>query len=151
VAICDVEFRGSFKQVRTWPEGALDGMDMEDAAVYASSRASERQGALARRTWPRVVDAANRADEGELIVFVGLSIATNPEGISEHGWIQVEELRLDGGRGRLLRDGGLGMARGTELEFMVEDMGGWRLLLHGEKALGPTDGIDPVEFAEGRW
>ena len=145
-AVCDVDLRGSFKQVRTWPENALKAMAAEEAAVYTSSQSALRHGALARRSWPRVVEAVSRAGEEELLVFVGLPVGTDSKGISEQGWIQVEEFRADGGSGRMLRDSGLGTPHGSRLEFTIEQLGAWRLV-RGEQAIGPMDGIDPITFA----
>lgn len=147
-AVCDLDLHGTYAQIRTWPKHALEAMIAPDSAVYTSNRSAIRQAALARRSWPDVVDAVSRAGEKELIVFVGLPIGIDSQGISEHGWIQVEDLRPEGGAGLLLRDATTGLPSGTRLEFTIEQLGGWRIC-RGEQILGPMDNIDPLTFLEG--
>ena len=147
-AICDVELRGMYKQVRAWPEHALDLMAMVDAAVYASTRSSKRNSVIARNTWPNILEAVHIDVEGQMVVFVEMPIATNEDGINEHGWIQVDDARNDGGSGRLLRDDGQGREQGTKIDFEISDIIAWRLL-KGEETVGSSDGIDPVTFAKG--
>ncbi len=151
--VCDLEPRGSFRRVWSWPRSALDVFAAPDVAIYRSDAATERAARLARRRWPELVEAltSRRAEVGsasETTILVGVPVGTDAEGRVEHGWLQVDGVDEGGGRGRLLRGTIDGRDAGTEIEFQASEIDGWRLV-RGETAIGPEDRTTPAEFLEG--
>lgn len=134
-AVCDLEPRGSFRPVWSWPQAAISAMNRSDAAVRRSDSATARQAAIARRRWPEAV-ACRRAHPTETVLLVGTVVHRDTEGVIEHGWLQVDRADDLGGEGRLLRDTGAGERAGAVRSFTVEEIDEWRLV-RGEAAVGP--------------
>lgn len=146
--VCDMEPRGAFRRVWSWPQSALEVFSAADVAVYRSDSATERTALLARRRWPEVVEALANAGVGaasEATILVGVPVGADADGRVEHGWLQVDGVDRDGGRGRLLRPTIDGRAAGTEILFEASEIDGWRLV-NGESAIGPEDRTAPSDF-----
>ncbi|MHC5002094.1 MAG: DUF4026 domain-containing protein [Planctomycetota bacterium] len=100
-AVCDVEPRGSFRPVFTWPQSVIDAIEHGASAIYRAPRASRRQAELARATWPGLLAslaAAHGAGELETLVEAGFETA---EGSREHLWFAVDDVVDDELDGRL--------------------------------------------------
>lgn len=133
--ICDLEPRGTFRPVWSWPREAIVAMDRADAAVRRSERATRREAIVARRRWPDAV-ACRRAHPSDTVLLVGTVVHRDDEGGVEHGWLQVDRTDEHGGEGRLLRDTAGGDRAGTTRPFTVEEIDEWRVV-RGEHAVGP--------------
>ncbi len=150
--LCAVDMKGSFRQIRTWPEQALKMFSSSDAMVHTSTYGAERASALARRSWPLLIEAWERhcvSNVNSPVVLVGVPVGKNPDGNAEHGWIQLDRLDSEGGSGKLLRNAITGRAQGSRIEFAIDDVGGWRII-DGERSCGHGDEMDPSDFLEGR-
>jgi hypothetical protein len=142
--ICDIEPKGSFKRVWTWPQNAVAHFAQPDAAVYRSDISTSRASEVAHRSWASAVEAHQNALPGTLLL-AGIPLGADSEGRVEHAWLQVEHASSSGGSGRLLRAAFDGRPAGTSLDFQSADLDGWRLV-RGEHAIGPEDAIDPLGF-----
>ena len=152
-AVCDLEPRGSFRRVWSWPLAALEILDGPEVRVFRSDAATERSASLARRRWPEAVDAfesaMRRSVDGSVpVLLAGVPVGGGTDGRTEHGWLQVVEIESGGGRGRLLRATIDGRPAGTELSFGVDEIDGWRLV-RGQNAVGPEDSVDLEVFLTG--
>lgn len=147
-AVCDIEPKGSFKRIWTWPADAVAHFSRADASIYRSDAATARSSMIARRGWNRAVEASASIPDG-LVLLAGVPLAADAEGRIEHAWIQVDSITKDGGTGRMLRDALDGRAAGTSIRFLAAEIDGWRLV-RGDVAIGPEDGVDPMDFAVGR-
>ena len=147
-AVCDIEPKGSFKRIWTWPAQAAAHFSSENASIYRSDAATVRSSAIARRSWSRAVEARTSTPEG-LVLLAGIPLELDAEGRIEHAWIQVDSIGGDGGTGRILRNARDGRAAGTSVEFQAADIDGWRLV-RGDVTIGPEDRVDPMDFAAGR-
>lgn len=148
-AVCDIEPRGSFKRVWTWPVEAMAYFARADASIYRSEAATRRSSVIAQRGWSRAVEARDSRASDELVLLAGIPLGGEGEGRVEHAWIQVDAVTDAGGTGRMLRDSRDGRPAGATIEFRVADIDGWRLV-RGDAAIGPEDRIDPMDFASGR-
>ncbi len=146
-AVCDIEPKGSFKKIWTWPADAVAHFSRPDASIYRSDAATARSSAIARRGWSRAVEASTSTPEG-LVLLAGVPLGADAEGRTEHAWIQVDSTTEDGGTGRMLRGAMDGRAAGTSIEFRAAEIDGWRLV-RGDVAIGPEDRVDPMDFARG--
>ena len=151
--VCDMEPRGSFRRVWSWPRSALEVFSAPDVAIYRSDAATERAARLARRRWPEVVEALATRSGGTgsasgATILVGVPVGSDVDGRVEHGWLQVDGVDEQGGRGRLLRGTIDGRVAGTEIEFQASEIDGWRLV-SGETAIGPEDRTAPADFLAG--
>ena len=143
-AICDIEPKGSFKRVWTWPQNAVAHFARPDAAVYRSDVSTSRASAVARRSWASAVEAHQAAGPG-VVLLAGIPLRADSQGRVEHAWLQVERAAASGGRGRLLRATLDGRTAGMSIDFQSADLDGWRLV-QGDHAIGPEDAIDPLGF-----
>ncbi|RPG16421.1 MAG: DUF4026 domain-containing protein [Phycisphaera sp. TMED9] len=143
-AICDIEPKGSFKRLWTWPQNAVMHFARADAAIYRSDVSTSRASAVARRSWAVAVEA-HRSATPDTLLLAGIPLGADSEGRVEHAWLQVEKASTEGGNGRLLRATLDGRSAGTSIEFRAADLDGWRLV-RGEHAIGPEDSIDPLGF-----
>lgn len=133
-AICDLEPRGSFRPVWSWPRDAIDVMDRADAAVRRSESATIRRAAVARRRWPEAL-ACHRAHPTETVLLVG-TVVQRADGDAEHLWVQLDRADAEGGEGRLLRDSLAGERAGTTIAFELANLEEWRVV-RGDRAVGP--------------
>ncbi len=133
-AICDIEPRGSFRPVWSWPKDAILALERADAAIRRSDIATRRRAEVARRCWPEAL-ACHGAHPGETVLLVG-TVVPRGDGDAEHLWIQSDSADASGGEGRLLRDSLAGERAGTMLGFKVEDIEEWRVV-RGDRAVGP--------------
>ena len=152
-AICDLEPRGSFRRVWRWPEAALETLAGLDVTLYRSDAATERSASIARRRWPEAVAAfestiGRSGDESAPMLLAGVPVGLDAEGRTEHGWLQVEAIESDGGRGRLLRGTIDGRPAGMEVNFGVEQIDDWRLV-RGPNSIGPEDSVELMTFLSG--
>lgn len=143
-AICDIEPKGSFKRVWTWPQNAVAHFARPDAAVYRSDVSTSRASAVARRSWASAVEA-HQAAGPDVVLLAGIPLGADSQGRVEHAWLQVERAAASGGRGRLLRATLDGRTAGMSIDFQSADLDGWRLV-QGDHAIGPEDAIDPLGF-----
>ena len=149
--LCAVEMKGSFRQIRTWPEHALKMFASSDAMVHTSTYGAQRAAALAKRSWPQLVEAWNlssAAKERGPVVLVGVPVGANPDGHAEHGWIQLDRLDDQGGSGKLLRDALTGYSQGTCIDFSLDEVGGWKII-DGERSCSHADEMNPSDFLKG--
>ena len=144
-AVCDIEPKGSFKKIWTWPADAVAHFSRPDASIYRSDAATARSSAIARRSWNRAVEARASTGEG-LVLLAGVPLGADADGRIEHAWVQVDSTTVHGGTGLMLRNAMDGRAAGTSVEFKAADIDGWRLV-RGDVAIGPEDGVDPMAFA----
>ena len=152
-AVCDLEPRGSFRRVWSWPQEALDVLNEADVRVFRSDAATERSSLLARRRWPAAVEAFESAirrgvEAPTPVLLAGVPVGSDADGRVEHGWLQVVTLEPNGGRGRLLRATIDGRPAGMEVTFAVDEIDGWRLV-RGQNAVGPEDSVELESFLIG--
>jgi len=143
-AICDIEPKGSFKRVWTWPQNAVAHFARPDAAVYRSDVSTSRASVVARRSWASAVEA-HQAAGPSVVLLAGIPLGADSQGRVEHAWLQVERATVSGGSGRLLRATLDGRTAGMAIDFQSADLDGWRLV-QGEHAIGPEDAIDLLGF-----
>jgi hypothetical protein len=134
--VCDLEPRGSFRPVWSWPRDAIARLDLPDAAIRRSVAASTRLARIARRRWPEAIAAHRGSTSGGEVLLVGTVVERDDAGGIEHGWIQVDRADERGGEGRLLRDTTAGRRAGTVHAFAADAIDDWRLIA-GERAAGP--------------
>ncbi|MEE2894581.1 MAG: DUF4026 domain-containing protein [Planctomycetota bacterium] len=152
--LCDLEPRGSFRKIWTWPRSAIEVLERPEVAIYRSDTATVRSSGLARRRWPEVLSVLDRTSpSGELaddpVLLVGIPVGTDPEGRIEHGWLQVSRADDAGGSGLLLRPTLDGRSAGTVVDFTTDQLDGWRLV-RGDVAIGPDDDSSDLETLLGR-
>ena len=135
--VCDLEPRGSFRPVWSWPREAITRLDLPEASIRRSADAGARLARVARRRWPEAV-AAHRGSAGDddVVLLVGTVVERDEQGGIEHGWIQVDRADERGGEGRLLRDTTAGRRAGTSHAFDAAAIDDWRVIA-GQRAAGP--------------
>ena len=136
-AICGPEPRGAFKRIWTHPADVLAALGAADVAVYRSDSEVRRSATMARRSWARAVEAW-KAGPNASVLLAGIPVGEDSSGRIEHGWVQVDDVDPDGGRGRLLRETLDGQSSGGRIEFQAGDIDGWRLV-EGDRTLTPED------------
>jgi uncharacterized protein YegJ (DUF2314 family) len=116
----------------------------DGAAVYRTTRATERAAALAQHTWPELAMTWSRArkvseqdGEGEgagvavILIKVGFEIATEEAPAREHLWFMVREIAGDQARGQLINEPmhATTMQEGDEVWVNRAGVSDWRLIL----------------------
>lgn len=135
--VCGTEPRGAFKRIWTHPREVLHALRAPDVVVYRSDAEVRRSASTARRSWARAVEAWKAGPDAS-VLLAGIPVGEDRGGRIEHGWVQVDGVDLDGGRGRLLRETLDGQSSGGEIQFHVGDIDGWRLV-EGDRTLTPED------------
>jgi hypothetical protein len=141
--VCDLEPRGSFRPVWSWPRDAVTRLDLPEASIRRSTDARDRLARLARRRWSEAV-ALHRSAPGDVVLLVGTVVGRDDDGGIEHGWIQIDRADEHGGEGRLLRDTMSGRRAGTSHAFAAAAIDDWRLIA-GDRAAGPEHAASVAE------
>jgi hypothetical protein len=135
--VCDLEPRGSFRPIWSWPRDAMGRLDLPEASIRRSVAASQRLACMARRRWSEAITVHRRASGDDVVLLVGTVVERDDDGDGvEHGWIQVDRADEHGGEGRLLRDTTAGRRAGTTHVFDVAGIDDWRIVA-GDRAAGP--------------
>ena len=135
--VCGTEPRGTFKRIWTHPSEVLEALRAPDVVVYRSDFEVRRSASMARRSWARAVEAWKSGSEAS-VLLAGIPVGRDSTGRIEHGWVQVDRVDADSGRGRLLRETLDGRSSGGEITFDAGDIDGWRLV-QGDRILTPED------------
>lgn len=124
---------------RTWPRDAVARRARGEATVFVTTRATDRQAALARAAWAHFVDAfAAATDTARFGVKAGFP--DDQARGREHLWFEVCRAERDRVEGRLMHEP-LAVARlheGDRTWIDIEQVSDWRILTAGA-AFGPDD------------
>jgi hypothetical protein len=149
--ICAPKSRGVFRKLWTWPEDAVRMLERDDAVLYRSSAATEREALLARSGWPtlaglgRLIELspgpeAVHTGEAHCVVKAGFTGGEPDDGGREHLWFIIRRFEGDRALGRLINQPQFiaDLREGDERWIDADIVSGWRLTLRGE-VLGPGD------------
>lgn len=140
--VCAAEPVGQFRKLWVWPGDVAQALAEDGAAVYKTTRATERTAALAQFTWPelamtwsKVRKADAREDENVsgavMLIKVGYEIVTDDAPAREHLWFMVREIAGDRARGQLINQPMhvTTMQEGEDVWIAREGVSDWRLVL----------------------
>lgn len=143
--ICDVQSRGTYKQVWTWPQRVLEQLRSGDAVLYMTERATQRQEAIAQKHWPRFVDSIKSEQppqpDQRIMVKAGFARGGDAKMFGrEHLWIEIDELTVGAPRGRLLHtpEEIPGLAAGDTVTIDPEMISDWQVIMP-DGVFGPDD------------
>jgi hypothetical protein len=95
----------------TWPREILGRLERDEATLYGTTRATERQSRLARATWPELAMGFASLPQGRLagddppalfVIKAGFSSPEKPEAGREHLWFRAMRFSGDRAEGQLL-------------------------------------------------
>jgi len=144
--ICAAEPRGTMRQIWSWPKDVIDRLAGGDAALYLTSRATERQARLAQAGWGELVALAATPGEGAgecepalLAVKAGL-VADGDDTSRVHLWFEVDRVDADRARGRLAHEphGIARLSKGDEEWIDAGAVTDWRVMTPS-RGYGPED------------
>ena len=151
--VCDAVPAGAFRKVWVWPREALDRLREDEAAVYRTQRATERQARLAQAGWSQLAMAfaaltpKRECCQARTVVFsvkVGFEAECDP-GNREHLWFDVRAFDGDAAIGELMNQPFRikGLERGATLRLQRERVSDW-IVFTPSGTFGPDD-------VEGLW
>ncbi len=141
--VCAAQPVGQFRKLWVWPREIARRLAEDGAAVYRTTRATERAAALAQHTWPELAMTwakARRADAQEedspgavVLIKVGFEVGSGDDTSREHLWFIVREIAGDQARGQLINQPvhATAMQEGDEVWVNREGVSDWRLILPG--------------------
>jgi uncharacterized protein YegJ (DUF2314 family) len=140
--VCAVRPVGQYRKLWVWPSEVVRALSEDGAAVYRTTRATERAAALAQHTWPELamtwsrVRKANEQDAASagvavILIKVGFEIVSDEAPAREHLWFMVREIAGDQARGQLINEPmhATTMQEGDEVWVNREGVSDWRLIL----------------------
>lgn len=139
--VCAAQPEGQFRKLWVWPSEVVRALAEDGAAVYKTTRTTERTAALAQHTWPdlamlwsklRHTDEQQDDPDGSVILIkVGFEVVNDDAPAREHLWFMVREIAGDQARGQLINQPmhATTMTEGDEVWVKREGVSDWRLIL----------------------
>lgn len=146
--ICGAKPVGQYRQLWAWPREVLRRLEEDEAGVYMTTRATERQAKLARREWNQFACAfsavgsiRSREPDTKLPVFgvkAGFS-EDQVENSREHLWFMVKGIDGDRVHGELCNQpvAVTAMTRGDRVWLKFDQISDWRVMT-ASGAFGPA-------------
>jgi hypothetical protein len=137
--VCADEPVGRYRQLWVWPREVVERLSRDEAGVYMTLRATERQAKLARAGWGHLATAFASAAQappdpsGEPAALFGVKAGfadDDDETSREHLWFQALAFNADKVRGRLVNQplAVQALRRGDELWIDREQVSDWRVM-----------------------
>jgi hypothetical protein len=151
--ICGARPVGQYRKLWAWPREVVQRLEQDEAGVYMTTRATERQARLARREWDQFACAVSavgairgRHPAARLPVFgVKAGFSENQiENSREHLWFMVQSIDGDRIHGELCNQpvAVTGLSKGDRVWLKVAQVSDWRIMTSaGALAPGQLDAI----------
>lgn len=149
--VCEAQPAGQFRKLWVWPSDVVRALAEEGAAVFKTTRATERTAALAQHTWPELAMlwvSARKAHEKEagapaegaeatgpvILAKVGFEVVSDEDAPArEHLWFMIHEIAGNQARGQLINQPmhATTMEEGDTVWLNREGVSDWRLVMPG--------------------
>jgi len=147
--LCGLEPVGAYRKLWVWPRDVIDRLRRDEAGVFMTARATERQARMARAGWSQFATAfASIARvpcdaEGRPAVTFGIKAGFDAEGGSasrEHLWFEICGFDADRAEGRLVNEpiSVSGLRRGDLVWIARDQVSDW-LVMTARGSFGPCD------------
>lgn len=145
--ICGERPKGQYRSIWCWPDEAVASIERGEAGLYLSPAATRRLARRARHTWGEFATAfaslrgrpAAGSPSPSFLVKASVAGGADAEGIREHLWFEVKDIRGERAEGTLLNDPHMAkhLALGALVPVELDLVSDWRVDLP-EGQFGPT-------------
>jgi uncharacterized protein YegJ (DUF2314 family) len=155
--ICSAEPQRMLPNRWVWPKGVVEQLDADQATIYRTTRATERQAAIARSTWPELATAFAAITSKPHLpdvpppAVVVLKVGFHPEGTDpnddrtprEHLWFEIKSFDRDRAHGELINaPQGIPQLHEGDIVWLDRDrLSDWRVL-------SPRGSFGPHQLAD---